>query len=179
MPKKIWYNTYKSKISFQEKINKNTKCPTDAHCHRHCRRDPRITKDCIEFLQVLSFWVGKKFLRKLRNFLPKSRKTQKLPLTSHDPPQTSHELPFTSHDLPWFLSDPSLGPDVTNKQTPSETFCRLNFGSNAMQLMTKFWTNPSCATWGPNLQLMQVVVPGECKWQNLQLIHVVTCGCQF
>jgi len=26
--------------------NKN-KCPIDAHCHRHCRRDPRITKDCI------------------------------------------------------------------------------------------------------------------------------------
>ena len=25
--------------------NKNTKCPIDAHCHRHCRRDPRITKD--------------------------------------------------------------------------------------------------------------------------------------
>ena len=25
------------------KIKKNTKCPIDAHCHRHCRRDPRIT----------------------------------------------------------------------------------------------------------------------------------------
>ena len=22
--------------------NKNTKCPIDAHCHRHCRGDPRI-----------------------------------------------------------------------------------------------------------------------------------------
>ena len=22
--------------------NKNTKCPIDAHCHRHCRRDPRL-----------------------------------------------------------------------------------------------------------------------------------------
>ena len=31
--------------------NKNTKCPIDAHCHRHCRRDPRITKYCIEVLQ--------------------------------------------------------------------------------------------------------------------------------
>ena len=30
--------------------NKNTKCPIDAHCHRHCRRDPRITKYCIEVL---------------------------------------------------------------------------------------------------------------------------------
>ena len=29
--------------------NKNRKCPIDAHCHRRCRRDPRITKDCIEF----------------------------------------------------------------------------------------------------------------------------------
>ena len=24
--------------------NKNTKCPIDAHCHRHFRRDPRIAK---------------------------------------------------------------------------------------------------------------------------------------
>ena len=31
----------------QCKRNKNTKCPIDAHCHRHCRRDPRITKDSI------------------------------------------------------------------------------------------------------------------------------------
>ena len=62
--------------------NKNTKCPIDAHCHRHCRKDPRITKDCIEVLQVLSFWVfidfGKKFRRELRNVLIKTKKTQKL-----------------------------------------------------------------------------------------------------
>ena len=57
--------------------NKNTKCPIDAHCHRYCRRDPRITKDCIEVLQILSFWVFFDF-GKLRKFLPKSRKTQKL-----------------------------------------------------------------------------------------------------
>ena len=35
-------------------------------------------------------------------------------------------------------------------------------------LVTKFWTNTSCATWGPNLQLMQVVPHGgqicnQCK----------------
>ena len=24
--------------------NKNTKCPIDAHCYCHCRKDPRITK---------------------------------------------------------------------------------------------------------------------------------------
>ena len=39
-------------------------------------------KDCIGVLQVLGFRVfydfGKKFLRKLRNFLPKLKKTQKL-----------------------------------------------------------------------------------------------------
>ena len=29
-------------------MNKNTKCPIDAHCHRHCRRDPRIGR----------FWSG-------------------------------------------------------------------------------------------------------------------------
>ena len=46
-------------------LKQEQKCPIDAHCHRHCRRDPRITKDCIKFLQVLSFWVGKKFLRKV------------------------------------------------------------------------------------------------------------------
>ena len=27
--------------------NKNTVSYIDAHCHGHCRRDPRITKDCI------------------------------------------------------------------------------------------------------------------------------------
>ena len=29
--------------------NKNTKCPIDAHCHRHCRKDLRITEDYLEF----------------------------------------------------------------------------------------------------------------------------------
>ena len=33
------------------KINKNTKCPIDAHCHRHCRKDQRIAKYW-EVLQV-------------------------------------------------------------------------------------------------------------------------------
>ena len=43
-------------------MNKNTKCPIDAHCHRHCRRDPRITKDCIEVLSFRVFFdFGKKF----------------------------------------------------------------------------------------------------------------------
>ena len=27
-------------------------------------------------------------------------------------------------------------------------------------LMTKFWTNPSCAVWWPNMQLIQVVPSG-------------------
>ena len=34
----------RSEILRKKIINKNTKCPIDAHCHRHCRRDPRITK---------------------------------------------------------------------------------------------------------------------------------------
>ena len=38
----------------------HTKCPIDAHCHRHCRKDPRITKYW-EVLQVV-FDFGKKFL---------------------------------------------------------------------------------------------------------------------
>ena len=58
--------TWRNPVTCQER-NKNTKCPIDAHCHHHCRKDRRITKDCIEVLQVLSFWVfidfGKKFLR--------------------------------------------------------------------------------------------------------------------
>ena len=29
--------------------NKNTKCPKDAHCHRNCRKDLKITKDCTYF----------------------------------------------------------------------------------------------------------------------------------
>ena len=35
-------------ISFSS-LNKNTKCPIDAHCHRHCREDLRIINVCIEF----------------------------------------------------------------------------------------------------------------------------------
>ena len=73
--------TWRDPVTCQER-NKNTKCPIDAHCHHHCRKDRRITKDCIEVLQVLSFSVfinfGKKFLRELRNFLIKLKKTQKL-----------------------------------------------------------------------------------------------------
>ena len=38
--------------------NKNTKCPIDAHCHRHCRRDPRITNDCIELGLGSHIWQG-------------------------------------------------------------------------------------------------------------------------
>ena len=39
-------------------------------------------------------------------------------------------------------------------------------------LITKFWTNPSCATWWPNMQLMQVVPSGrqicnKCNWCHL------------
>ena len=30
-------------------LNKNTKCPIDDHCHRHCREDLRIINVCIEF----------------------------------------------------------------------------------------------------------------------------------
>ena len=33
--------------------NKNAKCPIDAHCHRHCRKDPRISKDFKD-------WIGAK-----------------------------------------------------------------------------------------------------------------------
>ena len=43
-------------------MNKNTKYPIDAHGHRHCGKDPRITKDCIEVLSFRVFFdFGKKF----------------------------------------------------------------------------------------------------------------------
>ena len=45
--------------------NKNTKCPIDTDCHRHCRRDPWITKSCTEVLKVLRFWVCFEFGKKL------------------------------------------------------------------------------------------------------------------
>ena len=44
----IFWLRYLSKIWVQWRPNKNTKCPIDAHCHRHCRRDPRIGR----------FWSG-------------------------------------------------------------------------------------------------------------------------
>ena len=34
-------------------VNKNITCPMNAHCHRHCRKDLRITKNCIEFSWIL------------------------------------------------------------------------------------------------------------------------------
>ena len=85
-----------------------TKCPIDAYCHRHCRKDPRITKDCIEVLQVLSFWVfidfGKKFLRELRNFLIKSKKTQKLKTC-----RTSQSFVILGSFLQWQWQWASIG----------------------------------------------------------------------
>ena len=44
----IFWLRYLSKIWVKWRPNKNTKCPIDAHCHRHCRRDPRIGR----------FWSG-------------------------------------------------------------------------------------------------------------------------
>ena len=44
--------------------NKNTKCPIGAHCHRHCRRDRRITKDCKKFCK---FWPSEFSLALARN----------------------------------------------------------------------------------------------------------------
>ena len=38
----FFYFNIKSKSS-QWHVNKNTKCPIDAHCHHNCREDPRIT----------------------------------------------------------------------------------------------------------------------------------------
>ena len=39
--------------------SKNTKCPIDAHCQRHRRKDLRITKDCDELIdkQLSTFQV--------------------------------------------------------------------------------------------------------------------------
>ena len=40
-------------------------------------------------------------------------------------------------------------------------------------LMTKCWTNASCATWWPNLQLMQVAPPVEQICNHCKYLHVV------
>ena len=86
-------------VCFRKTIykNKNSKCPIDAHCHRHCRRDPRTTKislcdfrncwGCLHWI-VLLFWAckpGGSLRRSSKNMslcgglrLVKSKKTRKL-----------------------------------------------------------------------------------------------------
>ena len=55
--------------------DKNTKCPIDAHCHCHYRRDPRILD--WEVLQVLSFWVFLDFGKEFPSFLKISCQNQR------------------------------------------------------------------------------------------------------
>ena len=44
----------------QDFKNKNTKCPIDAHCQRHRRKDLRITKDCNELISNSQLFLLKK-----------------------------------------------------------------------------------------------------------------------
>jgi len=50
-----WLTRAPFKEFFQIWKNKNTKCPIDAHCHRHCRRDPRIIKAFWQWASKLHF----------------------------------------------------------------------------------------------------------------------------
>ena len=43
----------RSEMFRKKEKTKNTKCPINAHCHRHCRKDPRISKDFRD-------WIGAK-----------------------------------------------------------------------------------------------------------------------
>ena len=49
----------RSEIFRKKRKNKNTKCPTDAHCQRHRRKDLRITKDCNELISNSQFFMLK------------------------------------------------------------------------------------------------------------------------
>ena len=78
-------------------------------------------------------------------------------------------------------------------QSKAKWQCKLpnlvaNFANNAngttCHLMTKFLTNPSCVTWWPTLQLIQVTkfatnASGVIWWSNLQLMQVVPSGGQI
>ena len=133
----FWFNILLS-TSVICSNNKNTKCPIDAHCHRHCRKDPRITKDCIEVLQVLSFWVfidfGKKFLRELRNFLIKSKKTQKLKTC-----RTSQSFVILESFLQWQWQWASIGHFVFLLFTPVSSAGFWLLKSVFWNLMTEIW----------------------------------------
>ena len=52
------------KFSGKKKRNKNTKCPIDAHCHRHCRKDLRILQGLYRILGVSEeSWIKPENLR--------------------------------------------------------------------------------------------------------------------
>ena len=86
------------KSDFIAKSNKNTKCPIDAHCHRHCRKDPRITKDCIEVLQLfnlLSFhWLWQEVSQRAEKLLDKVEENSEA--------QNLQNLPILCN--PWIFS---------------------------------------------------------------------------
>ena len=49
----------RTEIFRKKKKNKNTKCPIDAHCQRHRRKDFRITKDCNELISNFQLFMLK------------------------------------------------------------------------------------------------------------------------
>ena len=60
----------------------------------------------------------------------------------------------------------NMGMQVTQPGGQLSKQCKWRY------LMTKFWTNASCATWWPNMQLIQVAPSGgqicnQCKWRHL------------
>ena len=50
----------RTEIFRKKKKNKNTKCPIDAHCQCHRRKDFRITKDCNELISNFQLFMLKK-----------------------------------------------------------------------------------------------------------------------
>ena len=86
----IFWLRYLSKIWVQWRPNKNTKCPIDAHCHRHCRKDLRIINVCKEFpmhswclwriIGFLSFLASSAFFPLLWVKPSKNRRKQKEPI---------------------------------------------------------------------------------------------------
>ena len=50
----------RTEIFRKKKKNKSTKCPIDAHCQCHRRKDFRITKDCNELISNSQLFLLKK-----------------------------------------------------------------------------------------------------------------------
>ena len=78
-------------------------CPIDAHCHHHCRRDPRITKDC---KKLGTLWPSEFSLTFKRN-VQQAGKLAKVRENSEA--QNLQNLPILGSLLQWWWQWASIG----------------------------------------------------------------------